>query len=414
MKKIILAVVSVGLILCGCLHRSDTIGTDNDNNKMIYRYLGKSKVEIGVIGIGCGCFEKMDTTESRIYMDSALRNGINYIDIYDANPKVRDNIGYALKGRRNQIFIQGHIGSYWENGQYKRTRDVAECKASFEDLLTRLGTDYVNVGMIHLVDSKEEWNEIKGSAYMKYVKQLKEEGKIKRIGLSSHNAEVAYDAVRSGLIEVLMFSINPAFDLLPADLNAWDSTSYNNDLTNIDSTRVKLYNYCEEHGIAIIVMKTFGGGRLLDAETSPLGVALTPTQCISYALSRPGVTCALSGADNVEELMAGLHYLTATDEEKDFSTALASATKACWKGDCIYCGHCAPCPADIDIDKVNTLLSIAKMYDENEIPKSIRDEYERLEHHASECTQCGNCESRCPFAVPVRDNMKEAARIFGK
>lgn len=406
------------VLLCSCHSKKSEVCGENidttSGNEMVYRSLGNTGLKVSEIGIGCSAFEKLDSTESRLFMDIALTNGINYMDLWTSDPLVRDHVGYALQGRRDQMMIQGHIGAYWNGEQHEQTRDLKKCKEGFEDLLTRLGTDFIDIGMIHIVDSKEDWDAIKDSPYMNYVKQLKEEGKIKHIGMSSHNAEVAYEAVQSGIVEVLMLSVNPAFDLLPADLSAWDAKSYDKSLTNIDTTRTKLYNYCAEKGIAITVMKAFGGGRLLDATQSPLGIALTTDQCLEYALTRPAVATVVCGAKTTGELMQDLRYLTASDEDKDFSSALSSAKKACWKGDCIYCGHCAPCPAGIDIDKVNKLLSIAKMYDVNEIPQNIRDEYEKLEHYAGECTECGGCESRCPFGVPVRENMKEAKRVFGK
>lgn len=420
MKKTFTLILAALLVLCSCGKKkaSPEVKTDStvvkSENAMCYRTLGKTGIDVGVIGLGCGGFEDMDTTAARIVMDSALANGANYIDIYDANPKVRDNIGYALKGRRDQMNIQGHIGAYWNGKQYERTRDIEKCKAGFEDLLQRLGTDHIEVGMVHIIDSKEEWNSIKESPYMEYVKQLKAEGKIKHIGFSSHNAEVAYEVVQSGLFEVMMLSINPAFDLLPSDLSVWDAKSFDKQFTNIDPVRTKLYNYCEEKGIGIVVMKAFGGDHLLKDDESPLGKALTRNQCLSYALQRPAAATVVCSPKTLDVLMECFQYLKASDADKDFSQALKSVEKACWKGDCIYCGHCTPCPVGIEIDKVNKLLSIAKMYGESEIPQNVRDEYERLEHHAGECTQCGACESRCPFAVPVRENMKEAQRIFGK
>lgn len=389
-------------------------GTDKPEKpvNMKYRPLGNTGLMVSEIGIGCGCFSDQDTAFSRLYMNLAIDSGVNYIDIYTSDPIVRSNIGYALKGRLDKMYIQGHIGSVWQNGQYKRTRDIEEAKEGFNDLLTRLGTDHIDVGMIHIADSREEWLEVVNGPFMKYVQELKKEGKINHIGLSSHNAAVALEAVQSGLIEVLMFSINPIFDMIPSGANLWDSTTYAGSFSNIDSTRNKLYEACVHQGVGISVMKTFGGGRLLDEKQSVLGVALTPCQCIHYALGRPGVATALSGANTIDELKASLYYETATEAEKDYSLALAKSQKACWKGDCIYCGHCSPCPVGIDIDKVTKLLNLAQS--QETIPQEVIDQYKALEHKAGECTQCGACESRCPFSVSVRENMKTAQKVFGE
>ena len=380
---------------------------------MKYRDLGNTGLKVSEIGIGCGCFEDKDTTFAREYITVAIDSGVNYIDIYTADPQVRGNIGYALDGRREKMIIQGHIGAFWNGTQYKRTRDVEESKQGFQDLLTLLRTDYIDVGMIHISDDLDDWNQLINSPFMDYVKSLKKENKIKHIGLSTHNPEVALAAAESGLIEVMMLSLNPAFDLLPPKASIWDSESYEGTFTKIDPIREKVYQTCAEKGIGISVMKVFGGGgRLLSAEKSPLGVALTPVQCLHYALTRPGVSVALSGADNIEQLLESLHYNHATDEEKDYNAPLSKSPKIKQGGDCTYCGHCTPCPAGIDIDKVTKLLDEAKR--ENPISQSIIDEYETLEHHAGECIECGACEPRCPFQVNIRENMNEAKKIFGK
>ena len=161
-------------------------------------------------------------------------------------------------------------------------------------------------------------------------------------------------------------------------------------------------------------MKAYGGGdRLLDAEKSPLKVALTRDQCVAYVLSKPCVAVSLCSADNAGKLDEYLHYLKATDEEKDYNAALNKATaqaEGC-KGDCTYCKHCAPCPVGIDIAKVNQLMDKAQQA--GKVTDELAAEYKALEHHASECVGCGQCEERCPFDVPVREKMKETAKVFG-
>lgn len=429
MKKIFLIVtITTMLAMVGACGNKKTDKADSttqteqttQNTRMHYNDLGNTGLKVSEISIGCGAFEEMDTTQSRAFMDIVLDSGMNYIDLYDANPKVRGNIGYALQGRRDRMIIQGHIGSYWdeEKQQYKRTRDLEETRKGFEEMLRLLGTDHIEVGMIHIVDKVEEWEEIANSPFMDYVKQLKAEGKIKHIGVSSHNVNAALAAVKSGDIEVLMFSLNPLFDRMAPDASPWDKKSYDKLSAGIDPKRVELYNYCTKNRIAITVMKVFGGGGKLLNDDSPLHVKLTPSQCIQYCLDNPCVATAICGAQTIDELMSDLHYLQATAEEKDYNSAIAENDKQSPKqasaqaSGCTYCGHCSPCPVGIDIAKVNELLDKAAKSDKD---KAVaKAEYDKLEHHASECIGCGACEDRCPFDVPVRKKMQQAVKTFGK
>lgn len=400
-------------MICSCGNKK-TAEESAQNPNMQYRELGSTAIQVSEIGIGCSAFSQMDTAQSYEFMTLALEAGVNIMDLYDANPIVRSNIGYALRGRRDQMNIQGHIGNCWTNGQYERTRDIEKVKAGFEDLLQRLETDHIEVGMLHFIDEMEDWDTIANGPMMEYAKELKAQGKIKHIGMSSHNATVALAAAKSGLIEVIMFSLNPAFDQVPAGLNIWDSASYTKMLNGIDPVRVELYDYCAQHNIAITVMKVFGGanGQLLDAERSPLKVALTPAQCIAYALAKPCVSSVLCGAKTIDELKSDLAYEQASEADKDYSMVLNNGQKNCGEGTCTYCNHCLPCPQGIDIAKVNELLDQATAGDK--VPAKVAKEYKALAHKAGECTQCGACESRCPFGVSVCERMKEAQRVFGE
>ena len=421
MKKIHTILLSCFAFLCTMLlltscnnKKSETKFVENPD--MEYRTLGSTGLRVGVIGLGCGGFDEIDSAASRELVTAALDRGMNYMDIYDANPKVRSNIGYGLGDRRNEMIIQGHIGCWWNGDSYERTREVDKCKKGFEDLLARLNTDYIDIGMMHIFDKMEEWEAVQGSDYLQYVKDLKAQGKIKHIGVSSHNAEVALAIAKSGLVEVIMFSLNPAFDRVQSGNSPWDPKTFENMLPGIDPVRVELYDYCAQHNIAITVMKAYGGGdRLLDAEKSPLKKALTRDQCVAYVLSKPCVAVSLCSAKNANELDDYLHYLKATEAEKDYNAALnATTAQACenaGKGECTYCKHCAPCPVGIDIAKVNKLLADAQQA--GKVTDELAAEYKKLEHHAGECVGCGACENRCPFDVPVREKMELAEKVFG-
>ncbi|MEG0072753.1 MAG: aldo/keto reductase, partial [Raoultibacter sp.] len=245
---------------------------------MKYRQLGATGLSVSEIGMGCEGY--VDDPAGRVapLTAAALQQGINFFDLYTPSPQVHTLLGAALAAVRGEVIIQGHICSTWIEGQYKRTRDIVETKAAFEAQLAQLGTDYLDIGMIHFVDGEADFDEVFNGPVIAYVQQLKAEGRIRHIGLSSHNPVVAKRAVESGLIEVLMFSINPAYDLQPATENIDDLfnlENYEHPLYNIDADRDALYKLCERKGVGITVMKAFAGGRLLDASRSQFKVAMT-------------------------------------------------------------------------------------------------------------------------------------------
>lgn len=381
---------------------------------MEYRELGRTGIKVSVIALGCEGFVANEGALTEQLLNAAEQGGINCIDLYAPQPEMRSRLGKWLRGRRGKFVLQAHLCTVWQEGQYKRTREIGEVKASFEDLLTRLATDYIDIGMIHYVDSLEDWEAVAGGPVMAYAREMQAQGKIRYIGLSSHNPAAAMQAVQSGLIDVLMFSVNPCYDLQSANEDCyalWDGKNYDRQLVNMDPEREALYETCSRLGVAITVMKAFGGGDLLDEELSPAGKALTVNQCLHYALTRPGVAAVMSGAHTVDELEKCLEYITAADVEKDYAAAFAALPKISWEGHCMYCGHCAPCPQGIDVAAVTKFLNLTKA--QNSVPETVREHYAALRHHAGECVKCGACEKRCPFKVTVIQNMQEAVKVFG-
>ena len=288
-----------------------------------------------------------------------------------------------------------------------------KCRVAFEDLLSRLQTDYIDLGMIHFVDQENDWEDVISGPYIQYVKELKESGKIHHIGMSTHNPAMAKKAVESGLVEMILFSINPAFDLLPPtdNIDNYFAEEYQDDLGGIDPDRAELYKLCEQNDVGLTVMKPYAGGRLFDAERSPFGVALTPVQCIHYCLTRPAVASVMVGYDTPEHVEQAVAYESATREEKDYASLLAKAPRHTFgQGECTYCGHCKPCPAQIDIAMVNKYYDLATM--QPEVPATVKEHYLALEHRADACISCHSCESRCPFGVKIADRMKTTAELF--
>ena len=379
---------------------------------MNLRRLGKTNLMVSEIGLGGEWLERHTTEECKAVIECCEKQGINILDCWMSNPEVRSNIGKGIAGHRDKWIIEGHIGSTWQNGQYVRTRELPIVKEAFEDLLTRLGTDYLDLGMIHYIDDEKDLEKMLSNGFMDYVRELKEKGRIRHIGMSTHNPKIGIKAVEMGLVEMILFAINPAFDLMPAseDLNDLFADEYDEKLGGIHKERSDFYKICLENDIGITVMKGYGGGRLFNADASPFGVALTPVQCIHYALTRPAVASVMVGVESEEQVMQAIHYEDATDEEKDYATVLANAPKHRYSGQCTYCGHCKPCPMNIDIAMVNKLYDLAVM--QKEVPASVEEHYKAIEHGADECLSCGACEERCPFGVKITERMQKAAEIF--
>lgn len=380
---------------------------------MNYRKLGKTGLMVSEIGFGGEWLERHDETESVELIRYAGEKGINIIDCWMPDPKSRDIIGKAMEGCRDKWIVQGHIGSTYQDGQYVRTRDLKHVVPAFEDILVRMKTDYIDLGMIHYVDALEDWDKCMNTDYIKYVRDLHAGGVIRHIGLSTHNPRIAKMAVESGLIEMILFSINPAFDMHPPTENLDDMFGeYDNSLSGIDQERASLYSLCEEKNVGITVMKGFFGGRLFDEKTSPFGTAFTPLQCIHYVLTRPGVSSILVGYDTKSQVDEAVSYENAPESAKDYATVLASAPIHSYNGQCTYCGHCKPCPVNIDIAMVNKFYDLAVQ--QPEVPESVKAHYEALGTTASACIGCRGCESRCPFGVEVADRMVKTAELFGK
>lgn len=383
---------------------------------MEYRILGRTGIKVSAIGIGGEGFENKNYADCEAIIDSAINEGINFIDLYNSNPEVRNNVGKALsKYPRSSFVIQGHLGSTWDNGQYRRTRDLNEIVNAYKDFLTRMQLDYVDVGMIHYVDDQKDFDQIFNGEIIEYAKELKKKGIIKSLGISTHNTDIAFRAVGTGIIDVILFSINAAYDMLPAseDVNILfdESTFKNRTYEGIDQKRDKLYHTCENAGVALTVMKGYAAGVLLSDKESPFEKALSPVQCLHYCLNRPAVASVMVGVANPNQILAATAYVTASNEEKDYSEILANAPRSSFNGHCMYCGHCAPCSKKIDIASVNKYLDLALI--QEEVPETLKNHYGLLEHHANECIECGVCMKNCPFDVDIINKMKQAVKLFG-
>ena len=364
---------------------------------MIYRKLPHGDERISIIGMGTSVVGEVSEKNVIETVTYALDQGINYFDMAGGHASIFPGMGKALEGRRKEAMLQIHFGADYTSGEYGWNLRLDGVKKSIDWQLEKLKTDYIDFGFTHCLDEFSDLMAYEKNGVLDFLLSMKDQGVVKHLGLSTHSPALAGEVLDMGLIDMLMFSINPMYDYGQGDYSIGSS-----------SERYELYRRCEKEGVGISVMKPFNAGLLLDREKSPFHLALTTAQCIQYALDRPAVLTVMQGPANVDELKENLSYLGKSEEEKDYSV-IGTFTPQDTRGTCVYCKHCHPCPAGLDIGLINKYYDLARLGD-----TLAAKHYRTLSKNASACTGCGHCNRRCPFGVAQSDRMKEIAEYFGK
>ena len=375
---------------------------------MNQRTLGRTGLSISEIGLGTEFLLGLPQDTAVSVIHEAIDRGVNYIDMFWAQPEFRDNMSAAFRGRRGGVFITAHLGSTLHDGQYAVSRDTKVCTDFLHDYLTRMETDCVDVLFVHNCNSAEDYDTASSpGGLIELARSFVKKGKARFVGLSCHNVVTALCAIESGAIDVLMFPVNLASYAVPG--------------------KEKLLPACAKHSVGLVAMKVYGGGSLLrdksvvELEDYQMGrqempgapshykltAEITPVKCMAYVLDRPQIGAAVAGCKSIEELDDALRYYDATDEEKDYAPILPAFADFS-TGECVYCNHCVPCPSKIDIGRTTSLLEQGR----RELTDEIRASYAELRTNASDCIACGQCSSRCPFGVDVIRKMEEAVALF--
>lgn len=365
---------------------------------MRYRPIPRSKKRAGEIGVGMGKIHESGYKETVKALVTAVEGGVNYFDLCCGDLQSYGAFKEAIAGGEDEVFVQTHLGCAYPNGEYAHIHAVDEIRTAFEQMLTELGVGYVDCAMFHCIDEMEEYEQIMtvGDRF-DYARDLKKQGVIGHLGLSTHTPAIAEKFLDSAEIDVIMFSINPAYDYTKGE---WSGGSH--------EERLALYRRCEREQVAISVMKPFAAGQLLDPATSPLNITLSREQCLRYALDRPAVVTCLPGITDSDDVKALLAYEDADAAATDYSI-IATAAPAEAKGRCVYCNHCAPCPVGINIGLVNKYYDLAAVGDD-----LAADHYRQLNLTAADCESCGHCDDNCPFAVAQSERMAKIAAYFRK
>ena len=346
---------------------------------MEYRMNRRTGDRISVIGLGASSIGAAGETDGIATLELAFENGVNYYDLAAGEAACFPLYGKAFSSVRDKVLYQIHFGADYTSGKYGWTTALDNVKKAVAWQLEQLNTDYIDYGFIHCLDEASDWDAYLKNGVLDYIQALKAQGVVRHIGMSSHTPALAQTALDTGLVDMLMFSINPGYDYHHGDYAKGSSDE-----------REALYLRCEKDGVGISVMKAFSGGQLLDEKSSPFGKALTKSQCIQYALDKPGVLTVLPGIRNKQDMEDILSFLKASEEEKDYSV-LGSFTPADTEGKCVYCHHCQPCPVGLDIGLINK-------YYEQHSKKSV----------ASLCSCSSSLEPPCWLLSSVTSSLRAA------
>lgn len=368
---------------------------------MNYQTLGRTGLQVSEVSLGTEYLLGAPRERIVAVIREAVAQGINYFDLFFAQPEFRDATGEAFAGRRENVFLAAHLGVADKDGQYQKTRSLHRASRFFDDFLVRYDTDYVDLLFLHNCDSQKDLDRVLApNGLLGLALEAKQAGKARFLAFSGHTASTARQAVESDHIDVLMYPVGIAGNASPGNRD--------------------LLNACVARNVGVVAMKPYGGGKLLRergtfrlskhlsggvARKVKKTVPITPVQCLSYSLSQAGVSTVVPGCSNLEHLADALAYCTATEEDKDFSEIIVDFQQYV-EGECVYCNHCLPCPTEIDIGQTIRLFEMAQQgYD-------ARPAYEAMAANASDCTRCGACEARCPFGVKAMEKMAQAVCRF--
>ena len=364
---------------------------------MEYRILPHGGERISIIGMGSSVVGAQSEADIIATVRYAVEHGVNFFDMAGGHAAIFEAYGKALKDVRDKVYLQVHFGADYTTGAYGWTTNLKEIKKSVAWQMEKLQTDYIDFGFIHCLDEEKDLETYQRNGVLDYLLEMKQKGVVRHLGLSSHTPALVERVLDMGLVDSVMFSINPVYDYGQGDFGIGGNEE-----------RQALYRRCAKEGVGISVMKPFCGGQLLDAAKSPFHIALTKYQCLQYALDKPGVVTVLPGAGSVKELQEILTFLDAAPEEKDYAVLGEVAPEEA-AARCVYCQHCHPCPVGLDIALINKYYDLTLLGD-----NLAKEHYLKLEKTVEKCVQCGHCNSRCPFHVDQMARMRTIRDYFGK
>lgn len=335
---------------------------------MEYRILGKTGLRISRMGFGGIPIQKTDSEQTKILLAHLQSQGVNYIDTARGYTVSEEYIGYAIEGKRDSFVLA--------TKSMARTGDAME--KDIATSLKNLRTEYIDLYQIHNPSAADLETVLAPGGALEALQVAKAAGQIGHIGITLHSADLFARVLEYDWVETVMFPYNI-----------------------VETQAEELIAKCAEKNIGFICMKPLAGGAIEDAEVA-----------LRFVMANDNVTVVIPGMATVAEADQNLSAcadttpLTQTELDK-----IAEIRSVLGNNFCRRCNYCAPCAVGIGIPGVFMMEGYYSRYDLKDWAKA---RYEGFAHKASECVQCGVCETRCPYNLPIREMMKNAAAVFGK
>ncbi|MCF0111756.1 MAG: aldo/keto reductase [Erysipelotrichaceae bacterium] len=332
------------------------------------RILGKTGLEVSRMGFGGIPIQKTTAGQTKELLHRLAEKGVTYIDTAKGYTVSEEYIGYGLEGIRDRFVLATKSMS--------RTKE--KMAADIEDSLKKLRTDYIDLYQVHNPNGKDfELVQQPGGA-LEALQEAKAQGRIGHIGITLHTVDVFEKALECDWVETIMFPYN-----------------------FIETQAQELIARCKEKNIGFIAMKPLAGGAIEDA-----------TLALRYICSNDNVTVVIPGMAELQEVeentAACENGLPLSEDEWNKITEIKNLLGNHF---CRRCNYCQPCTAGINISGIFLFAGYLDRYGLGDWAKS---RYATLDKTASDCVECGICETRCPYQLPIREMLKDAAMKFGK
>lgn len=332
------------------------------------RRLGRTDLKVSVVGMGGIPIQRIDRQDAVGVLETAISLGINFFDTARGYTDSEEKFGLVLGPRHSEVIIAT-----------KSTARTKEAMAADIDIsLSNLQVEFIDLYQLHNVRTKEELAQVLApDGALVALHEAQAAGKVRHIGITGHVLDVLVEAVKTNEFETVQFPFNAVETEAAA----------------------ALLPLAEKLDMGVIVMKPLAGG------------ALAPAELALRFLGDYPVSTIIPGMDSIEQVKAnaklGDALLPLTEEEKQ---RLQKEIAQLGNRFCRRCEYCLPCPQGIRIPLVFTFDGYWTRYG---LKEWAEERYASMEAKAGDCVGCGTCESRCPYNLPIREMLKEAAEHFG-